>query len=111
MVTVEAVKAWLRLPTDDATDDDLIGSCVEAVNVWVGASAYVTDLDPTDYPAGTWPDDVTLGGTMLAARLYRRRNTPGGIETFTDGAVYVPRRDSDVDSMLHLGAWAPPRVG
>jgi hypothetical protein len=111
MLTAQDVKAWLRLPADDATDDDLIGSCVAATNAWVAATAYVTGLDPVTWPGGEWPPDVTLGATMLAARLYRRRNTPAGIEAIADGAVYVPRRDSDVDSMLHMGAWAPPRVG
>src|SRR6187431_2853637 len=107
MLTPEDVKAWLRLPAADTADDDLIAQCVAAVNVWVAAGPYVAALpDPV-----VWPDDVTLGATMLAARLFRRRNTPAGIEALGDGAVYVPRRDSDVDSMLHIGAWAPPRVG
>lgn len=107
MITPEHVKGWLRLPAEDTTDDDLIAACTSATNEWVAATAYVKGLpDPS-----VWPNDVTLGATMLAARLFRRRNTPAGIEAIADGAVYVPRRDSDVDSMLHQGAWAPPRVG
>ena len=107
MLTPDMVKGWLRLPDTDTADDDLIAACTAATNEWVAATAYVKGLpEPAE-----WPADVTLGATMLAARLYRRRNTPAGIESIADGAVYVPRRDSDVDSMLHMGAWAPPRVG
>jgi hypothetical protein len=49
---------------------------------------------------------------MLAARLYRRRNSPEGVATFTaDGAVYVQRNDPDVGMLLGIGSWAPPVVG
>ena len=38
---------------------------------------------------------------MLAARLYRRRNSPNGLETITaDGVAYVARYDSDIAAML-----------
>lgn len=96
--TISAVKAWLRV---DDTDDDLITAVVEACNAWA------TDLPHA--PADTTHAGWNLGVRMLAARLYRRRNTPGGVEAFGDaGAVYVPRRDSDVDSLLRLGAYAKP---
>jgi Phage gp6-like head-tail connector protein len=105
MITADLVKSWLHLT--DAADDDLIAEVVAATNAWVAATAYVRELpDPN-----TWPDDVMLGAVMLAARLYRRRNTPSGVEPFIEGAVYLPRRDHDVDAMLHQGYYAPPRVG
>ena len=112
MITDVMVKAWLRLDPTDTTDDDLISQVVDATNAWVAGSAYMIDrgLGPAPWPA-QWPEDVTQGAVMLAARLYRRRNTPGGIESMADAAVYVPRRDSDVDRLLHMGAWAPPRAG
>lgn len=110
MIEVADVKTWLRLAPDDATDNDILAEVVAATNSWVAASAYVRELDSVMWP-DTWPDDVTQGAVMLAARLYRRRNTPGGIEAMDGAAVYVPRRDSDVDRLLHMGAWAPPRVG
>lgn len=112
MITIEDVKTWLRLSGTDTTDDDLLTPVVAATNGWVSRTAYVRELDPVVWPpGGPWPDDVTQGAVMLAARLYRRRNTPGGIESIVDTAVYVPRRDGDVDALLHQGAWAPPRVG
>ena len=48
---------------------------------------------------------------MLAARLFRRRNSPGGVEAFTDGAVYVARTDPDVAALLSIGPYKPPQVG
>lgn len=107
MITMDDVKTWLRLAADDSTDDDLLADVVDATNTWVARTAYVRELaDPV-----VWPPDVTQGAVMLAARLYRRRNTPGGIESLADQAVYVPRRDGDVDALLHRAAYAPPRVG
>lgn len=109
MITTEQVKAWLHL--SDGADDALIDDVVAATNAWVGALPYVRELDPTTWPDGLWPSDVTQGAIMLAARLYRRRNTPSGVEPFVEGAVYLPRRDHDVDALLHNGFYARPRVG
>lgn len=111
MITVAEVKEWLHLAEDDTSDDPILAGVVSATNRWVAATAYVQELDPVTWPYPMWPADVQQAGVMLAARLYRRRNTPGGIESMADTAVYVPRRDSDVDRLLHMGAWAPPRAG
>jgi hypothetical protein len=104
-VTPEQVKTWLRI--EDDVDDDLLVDVCAATSAWVAALPTVTELDDPS----TWPADVMQGAVMLAARLYRRRNTPSGVEPFTDGAVYLPRRDGDVDAMLHIGYYAAPRVG
>jgi len=73
---------------------------VAAVNVLVPALA----TTPAEAQA--------LGATMLAARLYRRRNSPEGVATFTaDGAMYVQRNDPDVALLLGIGSYAPPMVG
>lgn len=48
---------------------------------------------------------VTLGAEMLAARLYRRRATPSGVEALGElGAVYVARYDPDIAQLLGLGS-------
>lgn len=63
-------------------------------------------------PEGPWPADFTQGTTMLAGRMWRRRNSPGGLETMGDmGPVYVRRSDPDVAMLLGLGEYTPPRVG
>jgi hypothetical protein len=62
--------------------------------------------------ARTGPAAQALGATMLAARLYRRRNSPEGVASFTqDGAVYVQKSDPDVAMLLGLGSWSTPVVG
>lgn len=54
-------------------------------------------------------EDRQLGAVMLAARLYARRNSPGGVVALGElGATYVARADPDVVRLLGLGA---PRVG
>lgn len=60
----------------------------------------------------TWTDSHLLGATMLAAHLHRRRNTPGGVESFNEmGAQYVQRSDPHVSMLLGLGGWTAPKVG
>lgn len=59
-----------------------------------------------------WTDMRHLGAVMMAARLYRRRNSVNGIESFSEmGATYVSRYDSDLERLLEIGSWTPPRVG
>ena len=65
-----------------------------------------------DTPGTEWPEAVEYGATLLGARLYRRRNSPAGVETFGQlGAVYVMRNDPDVAMLLKLGPYARPQVG
>lgn len=98
-ISTDDVRAWLKL--EPGADDAVLELAVGATNAWVATVPYVANLEPTD-PVTPWPADVVLGATMLAARWYRRRNTPAGIEAFTDNVVYLPRRDGDVDYLLHL---------
>lgn len=107
-VTPARVAAYLRLP-QPSVDDDLLTDVCAAVNAWVGALQWVADYAAAG--AGAWPATAEHGATMLAARMYRRRNTPGGVEAITDQVVYVPRRDSDVDQLLRVGAYQMPAVG
>lgn len=70
----------------------------------------VAELDGAD--PQEWPERVTRGANMLAARLYRRRSTPSGVESFGDfGPVYVRRNDPDVAMLLELGDYTRPQVG
>jgi hypothetical protein len=102
------VKAWLKIDPSDTTDDEILVPICDATMAYVAALPYVAGLDP----ALDWPADVRLGTTMLAAKLYRRRLSPSGIDAVTDaGAVYVARADPDVARLLHLDSQAYPRVG
>lgn len=102
------LRAWLNLGAD--IDQSLISQVAVATDDWVNALPYVSeygsapDTDP-------WPADVALGAVMLAARLYRRRNSPAGIDAITDaGIAYVARSDSDVASLLRLAVYQPPAI-
>jgi hypothetical protein len=107
-ITPAAVKAWLKIPADDVTDDAILQSICDAVMVWVVQLPYVAGLDPV----ADWPPDVRQGAVQLAARWYRRRLSPSGIDAITDaGAVYVARSDPEISQLLHLDSWAYPRVG
>jgi hypothetical protein len=115
--TVADVKAQLAIATDDTRDDTRLGAIVDAVNsmvrTWRVSVAAVDDdqvLDVVVDPA--WPYRVVYGSTLLAARYYRRKNSPAGVEAMgAAGAVYVMRTDPDVAQLLQLGTHSPPTVG
>jgi hypothetical protein len=108
--TLAEVADWLdQSDGEDApTPRRQLGFVVSATNVWVRRLHPGTVADGVT----SWDVDVELGATMLAGRLWRRRDSPAGVETFAgDGAVYVQRTDPDVAMLLQIGAYAPPRVG
>lgn len=92
--------SWQEADLGDADKLARLDPIVAAVNVLVPRMA-------------TTPAEAcTVGATMLAARLWRRRNSPEGVATFTaDGAMYVQRNDPDIAMLLGIGAYAPPVVG
>lgn len=110
-VTGVDVAAWLRL-TPDAADTALLDQVAAAVTAWVSRIQLV-QWAPADPDTGvvTWPLEAVQGATMLAARMYHRRNSPGGTQTMSDLVVYNPTRDVDVDQMLRLGGYQRGQVG
>jgi hypothetical protein len=97
LTTAALVADQLGLPAGDAPK---LAVTVAAVNGFVRRAASTT------------PEERSLGATMLAARVWRRRQTPEGVATFTDtGLVGVARSDPEVWMLLGLGSWAPPVVG
>lgn len=103
-----AALQWLGIAAD-ATGPDVDA----AVPVSAAVVAFVDGLPSirrTD--AGDWAPQTVMGATMLAARLIRRRNSPAGIEAFSDaGATYVARHDPDVSLMLRIELHAAPMIG
>lgn len=100
-VTTSAVAGHLSLVEDD-TDVNL-QAAVDAVNdllaEWIA-------------PDRLTRRSVIHGGVMLAARVYRRRNSPAGVEALGEmGPVYVSRNDPDLAMMLGLGNYRKPMVG
>lgn len=107
------VKAWLRLQDQDTSDDALITAVAAMAEPYVERCRAEWFLpDPTDPTQTTYqPDAETYqGAVMYAAREYRRRNSPAGIEMFGDVTSFVSRFDPDIDRALQTGAWARPVV-
>jgi hypothetical protein len=111
-VLLATVKAELGYTSVDAARDARITQRVDAVNSWVRQLPVASESLTYGSPPPQWPAHVILGGTMLATRLWRRKDSPSGVEAFTDqGAVYVSRNDPDVALLLSIGNYSAPRVG
>lgn len=104
MITQAEVTDWtgITLPENDNT----LALVLAAVNVYVEALPSI-DRDPV----GAWAGTTRLGAIMLAARIYRRKNSPGGIEASGDTVTYVSRYDSDISRLLNLESFRKPVIG
>lgn len=111
--TLNAVNAELGYATGaDVPRDVRLQLRVDAVNRWVRQLPIASDALTYGTPPPAWPGDVILGSLMLSTRLWRRKDSPSGVEAFTDqGAIYVQRNDPDVAQLLHLGTFTAPLVG
>lgn len=112
---VDDVKDQLRIDAIDTDDDDLIGRAIGSAMVEVERARrdqFTFTPNVPAAPAIFTPDgEVYQGAVMLAARLVRRRNSPAGIETFSDSVAYVSRWDPDIQRALRQGAYSWPGVG
>lgn len=109
---LDRVKAHLSIT--DTKDDERLGQIVAAVNSMVRTWRCAEDSSAPDTPVENrvWKSATVEGCTLLTARLFRRKNSPAGVEAFTEsGPVYVRRQDPDVAMYLGLGDWAPPMIG
>lgn len=117
--TLDLVKVQLGIGDND--DDGRLQPIVDAVNrvvrrlpVAEGITGETGDPDADPpVPADPWPADVRQGATMLASRLWKRKNSPAGVEALgTDGPLYVRRNDPDIAMLLQIGDdWSKPAVG
>jgi hypothetical protein len=107
------VKEWLRINDQDSDDDDLL------IRVSAMAEPYVQRCRPEWWntpaiaaPRVYDPDAETYqGAVMYAAREFRRRNSPAGIEAFGEtGTTFVSRFDPDIDRALRVNDYAPPTL-
>ncbi len=109
--TPEGVKAFLGGSYADPDPDDApIAAAVDASNAVVRGLPVAQAADE----AADWSGlgHVVQGATMLAARLFRRRNSPDGVAAFgTDSPLYVARTDPDVSLLLQLGVHEKPGIG
>lgn len=101
------VAQFLRLPSPvPEVDSGLLADCCGAAEPIVVRHRSDIGTDPDAIP-----DDVYQGAVMLAARLYRRRNSPAGIETMGETVNYVASFDPDLDQFLRRGRYRMPGVG
>lgn len=107
-----SVKAWLQLHAQDTSDDALLEQVCASVEPYV--QRYRPEFLVTDPDTGvsTYTPDAEAyqGAVMYAAREYRRRNSPAGVEMFGDQTSFVTRYDPDIDRYLHTGPWSPPKI-
>ena len=106
VISADDVTKWLGLKP--ASVDETLPVVVSTVNAYVSGIPVLANLEDT----AAVPADVKQGATMLAARLWRRRNSPSGVETITEaGAQYVARYDPDMSRLLRLDGFTAPAVG
>lgn len=99
-----SLPAVLAFYGDSFVTDDKRPALLEsiaAVNRFVGRRVPAAELAD---------EDVRLGATMLAGRVFKRRLTPTGIEPAAgaESVVFVARSDPQVSQLLRLRR---PRVG
>jgi hypothetical protein len=104
VVTAESVIAWSSLGSNVDTTSliDIVAAVDEFVRGIPAVVVFVTLPDPVPDPF-EWPRRYVVGARMLAARLYRRRNSAEGVASFaSEGVLYVRRNDPDIVSLLRL---------
>lgn len=113
------VVAWLKMSVITPSDAELISQCAAAVEPQVEAARpdqFVDEpTDPGDPASPTVrvyrPDaEVLTAAIMLAAKVFRRRNSPGGMETSFDQVLYVARFDPEIEKALRHGTARHPAV-
>lgn len=104
MIAAQDVINWAELRTV-TTDDKHLALIVPAVNEYVDGLPSINRIETG------WAPSTTLGATMLAARLYRRKNSQNGIESVGDMSTYVSRYDSDIGRLLNIDTFHMPLVG
>lgn len=121
-LTGPQVSAWISArtpggPIDAELLDEVIASVspfVETARPEFWSTPAPTPTEPA--PAREYhPDaEVWQAARMLAARVLRRRASPGGIESFGDGGIagvqYVARFDPEIERALRLGGYQRPEV-
>lgn len=109
VVDREDVKIFLGEQAYGTIDIEIDRVC-EAVTALI--ASYADYEVPTYDNDSSWPPNIKLGAKMLAARLYRRRNSPAGVESLGElGPVYVSRNDPDLAQLLRIGRYERPKVG
>lgn len=101
-----AVAAWEAGP-DNAAAYGRPWTQIRGAFGWLPATGRVQVTARWGWPAV--PDEITQAATLLAARLYRRKDSPQGVLGSADwGVIRVSRFDPDVEALI--APYAAPLV-
>ena len=90
LITDQQVAEYLGM----TAPDKFVPPIVKAVTV------YVREV----HGDGPYDDAIVHGSCMLAALMHRRRNSPGGVESFGElDPSFVARYDPTISQLLKLG--------
>jgi hypothetical protein len=95
---------WAALDTYDTGPDNALAygrpiTSLYGTTGWLPWSGRVRVTARWGWPAV--PDEITQAAMMLAARLYRRKDSPQGVMGSSEwGAIRVSRLDPDVEALL-----------
>jgi hypothetical protein len=114
-ITDETIPGVPAVEELDAAEIERLARILDAVNGFV-RDLPVSDRARRDTQEAAnldgWPDRIVEGAIMLAARLWRRKDTPGGVVPMSDGGVaYIRRSDPDASMLLELGEHGKPAAG
>jgi len=108
LTSIEAVRLAISQP--DLPEPEL-APVVDAVNALVPAPPHGVGWLSPDADGG-WDAAARHGAAMLAARLYRRRDSPGGMAAFgADAGAVISGNWPDIALLLRLGNYTRPAVG
>jgi hypothetical protein len=109
LTTLGRVNRALSRPVDESDPEvvDAVAAVCSLVPTWLAPRGDLGDDGLRD-----WAAHQRYGAALLAARLYRRKDSPGGMGGFGDtGPGYVQSNWPDIAMLLGLGAYAVGRVG
>lgn len=119
LVAGPATEATVRaiLNVEDDRDDARLTLNINGANMLVvqlrKVKGFTADVAADADPLVEWPQDIILGASLLAARWFKRSNSPAGVIDLGGeaGVAYVQRNDPDIGMMLGLGPYSGPAVG
>lgn len=102
LVTEEALKGLLG----PGADNEQVKLCVEATEAYV--ERY---LGARDEQRPTWSSAEQLGARKLARNLYRDSMQSGIAAPYEEPGMFKRATDVEIEQLLRIGRYAPPRVG
>lgn len=107
-LTVEDVAAYLDLPGDPSSDDNLV---LSTATVKAAVERRRDDLyDTGDPPVFVPSEDVKGGAVMWAALVYQLRNAPSGYAGYGDETMLFDSLGARRAEVMRLLGWRRPTL-